>query len=187
MKPSQRQAAISFGYKLIAVLVAAALTIAVKRGWLPTPTLTPTTSSPTAPSSTDSSTAAPSSSAPPSQPQTTPYSRTVRDLYNAKRSDAWVETTGRVEKLLQDDTATSDNSDKHQKFLLLVPGDVTVLVAHNISTSQRVPVKPGDTISLRGEYEYSDKGGTIHFTHKPKYNARSAQGGWIEFKGVRYE
>lgn len=69
----------------------------------------------------------------------------------------------------------------------MVPGDVTVLVAHNISTSQRVPVKPGDTISLRGEYEYTEKGGTIHFTHKPKYNSRSGQGGWIEFKGVRYE
>lgn len=173
MKPSHRQAAISFGYKVAAVLVAAAITIAVKRGWLPASVV----------NSANSPTTATSTSSSPSRAATA----TVRELFYAKRSDTWVETTGRVEKLLPDDTDTSDNSDKHQKFLLLVPGDVTVLVAHNISTSQRVPVKPGDTISLRGDYEYTDKGGTIHFTHKPKYNSRNVRGGWIEFKGVRYE
>jgi len=177
MKPSQRQAAISFGYKLLAVLVAAAITIAAKRGWIPTSTSNPT-----------SSTNSPSAPTPPSSQSPAPaFSRTVRDLYNAKRSDAWVETTGRVEKLLADDTDTSDNSDKHQKFLLLVPGEITVLVAHNISSAPRVPIRPGDKITLRGEYEYTDKGGTIHFTHKPKYNSRNTQSGYIEFKGQRYE
>lgn len=175
MKAPQRQAAISFGYKLVAVLIAAAITIAAKRGWLPT-------SSPNTPSSTPSPTS-PTTTAPASPA----FSRTVRDLFNAKKSDAWVETTGRVEKLLPDDTDTSDNSDKHQKFLLLVPGDITVLVAHNVSTAPRVPIRPGDSITLRGEYEYSEKGGTIHFTHKPKYNSRKAQAGWIEFKSQRYE
>lgn len=177
MNHSQRQSASSFAFKLVAVLIAAAITIAARRGWLPT------TSSPNAPSQTN----APASPAPSSQSQTPAFSRTVRDLYNAKRSDAWVETTGRVEKLLSDDTDTSDSSDKHQKFLLLVPGDITVLVAHNISAAPRVPIRQGDTVTLRGEYEYTEKGGTIHFTHKPKYNSRNTQSGWIEFKGSRYE
>ncbi|MBX3390681.1 MAG: DUF3465 domain-containing protein [Phycisphaeraceae bacterium] len=168
------KSASSFGFKLLAVLIAAAITIAMRRGWIPT-SQTPTASQPGAPSSPA-----------PVRVDSNAIS-TVRELFYAKRGNAWVETAGRVEKLLPDDTDTSDNSDKHQRFLLLVPGDITVLVAHNISTSQRVPVRPGDMISLRGEYEYTDKGGTIHFTHKPKYNSRNVQGGWIEFKGVRYE
>lgn len=177
MNPRLRKSASSFAFKLIAVLIAAAITIAAKRGWLPAPV------SPSSPSPTT----APTSPTPSTQSQTPAFTRTVRDLYNAKRSDTWVETSGRVEKLLPDDTDTSDNSGKHQKFLLLVPGDITVLVAHNISTAPRVPIRQGDTITLRGEYEYTDKGGTIHFTHKPKYNSRNAQSGWIEFKGSRYE
>ncbi len=175
MNDSQRQSASSFAFKLVAVLIAAAITIAARRGWLPNP------SSPSSP------TTAPTSSAPSSQSQPPALSRTVRELFNTKRGNAWVETTGRVEKLLPDDTDTSDNSDKHQKFLLLVPGDITVLVAHNISTAPRVPLRQGDTVTLRGEYEYTDKGGTIHFTHRPKYNARANQAGYIEFQSKRYE
>lgn len=166
----------SFGFKLLAVLIAAGITIAARRGWIPS-SQTPTP-------------AASQSSAPATQSSgrgNTSAASTVRELFYAKRSDTWVETTGRVEKLLPDDTDTRDNSDEHQKFLLLVPGDLTVLVAHNISAAQRVPVRQGDTISLRGEYEYTEKGGTIHFTHKPKYNSRGKQGGWIELKGLRYE
>jgi hypothetical protein len=177
MNPRLRKATSSLTFKVIAVLIAAALTIAAKRGLIPAPV------SPSSPSPTSAPTQAPSST----QSQTPAFTRTVRDLYNAKRSDAWVETTGRVEKLLPDDTDTRDNSDKHQKFLLLVPGDITVLVAHNISTAPRVPVRQGDTITLRGEYEYTDKGGTIHFTHKPKYNSRNARSGYIEFNGQRYD
>lgn len=175
MKQAHKQAGASFLYKVGAVLVAAAITIAVKRGWLPGPNQSPsgTPGAPTSSPSVDSR----------SQLAT----GTVRDLFHAKRSDVWVETTGRVEKLLPDDTDTSDNSDKHQKFLLLVPGDITVLVAHNISTAPRVPIRQGDSITLRGEYEFTEKGGTIHFTHKPKYNSRNAKSGWIEFKGAKYE
>ncbi len=185
---SPRPSAASFGYKVIAVLIAAGITIAVQRGWLPASVLN-------SPSATPAPSPAPSSSPasrPASNPSSAPTARqaassTVRALYNAKQSDTWVETSGRVEKLLPDDTDTSDNSGKHQKFLLLVPGDITVLVAHNISTAPRVPIRQGDTITLRGEYEYTEKGGTIHFTHKPKYNSRNAQSGYIDFKGQRYD
>lgn len=180
MNPRLRKASSSLAFKVIAVLIAAAITIAAKRGLISVPVSQSS-------SSTSPTTAPQTSPTPSTQSQTPAFTRTVRDLYSAKRSDAWVETTGRVVKLLPDDTDTSDNSDKHQKFLLLVPGDITVLVAHNISTAPRVPVRPGDNITLRGEYEYTDKGGTIHFTHKPKYNSRNAQSGYIEFKGQRYE
>lgn len=175
MKPTHKQAGASFLYKVGAVLIAAAITIAVKRGWLPGPS-----SAPSGPSGTSTSSLPPDS-------RGQNATGTVCELFHSRRSDVWVETTGRVEKLLPDDTDTSDNSDKHQKFLLLVPGDITVLVAHNISTAPRVPVRQGDNITLRGEYEFTEKGGTIHFTHKPKFNSRNAKSGWIEFKGAKYE
>lgn len=175
MQPSRRRPAASLLYKLGAVLVAAAITMAVRRGWLPSSAMD-------APASTGSR-------APVATRSDGPLSRSpsVKDLFDARRSGTWVETTGRVEKLLPDDPDTSDNSDKHQKFLLLVPGDITVLVAHNISTAARVPVKPGDRLALRGRYEYSDKGGTIHFTHQSKYGSRNREAGWIDFAGKRYE
>lgn len=182
-----RPSAASFGYKLVAVLIAAGITIAVQRGWLPASVFN-------APSTTPAPSSSPSSnpeSRPASNPSSAPAARqtafsSVRDLYNAKRSDIWVETAGRVEKLLPDDKDTSDNSDEHQRFVLRT-GGITVLVAHNISAAPRVPLKPGDSVTVRGEYEYSEQGGTIHFTHKPKYKTSRVEGGWIEFQGKRFD
>jgi hypothetical protein len=40
-------------------------------------------------------------------------------------------------------------------------------------------------VTVRGEYEWSDRGGTMHWTHHdPK---RWREGGWIEHRGVHYE
>ena len=86
-------------------------------------------------------------------------------------------------KLLPDDK----DGDQHQKFLAEIPGtDITVRFVHNIDIAPRVPVKSGSSISFRGEYEWTDQGGTIHFTHRSKYK-RSAQAGWIDFDSTRYE
>lgn len=111
----------------------------------------------------------------------------ITQLFRSRKSDAWVEASGRVVKLLPDDNQTDDGrSDRHQRMLIEVGADVTVLLAHNIDVASRVPVQAGDTLRFRGEYEWTEKGGTVHFTHAPKYG-RSKQGGWIEFAGKRYE
>lgn len=106
----------------------------------------------------------------------------IPGLYLAKTSNEWVEVTAVVDRILPDDTT----GDEHQKFLIRVEPELRVLVAHNTDAAQRVPVKEGDQVRIRGEYEYTDKGGTLHFTHKPKFQ-RKQPGGWIEFEGVRYE
>lgn len=109
-------------------------------------------------------------------------------LFAAKQSDTWIETQGRVERLLADDRETRDGSDMHQRFLVRTDDGVTVLVAHNLDAARRVPAKVGDRVALRGEYEWTDKGGTIHFTHAPKYATTDEnKRGWIEHGGVRYE
>jgi hypothetical protein len=112
----------------------------------------------------------------------------IARLFREKRSDTWVEIGGVVEKLLPDDRDTYDGSDMHQRIILRTDDGVSVLVAHNITTSEHIPAKPGDRLTLRGEYEWTEKGGTIHFTHKPRYATRDAsRSGWIEHAGTRYE
>jgi hypothetical protein len=84
-----------------------------------------------------------------------------------------VETGGRVVRLLPDDRQGSP----HQRFLLRVGGGMTVLVAHNLDLASRVSVAPGDSVELRGEYEWNPKGGVIHWTH-PDPAGRHEEG-WI--------
>ncbi len=105
----------------------------------------------------------------------------VLALYEAAKSDVVLTTAGRVVKVLPDDT----EGHQHQKFLIEVPGDVTVLVAHNIDIAPRVPLSEGDLIRLRGEYEWTAKGGTLHWTHRTERG--SHEHGWVEHNGVRYE
>lgn len=87
-----------------------------------------------------------------------------------------------VRRVLADDT----EGEPHQRFIVRVTPEIDVLIAHNIDAAARVPISEGDDISFRGEYEWTEKGGTVHFTHAPKFKRRES-GGWIEHKGVRYE
>jgi len=97
-----------------------------------------------------------------------------------KRSDVFVEFDAKVNRLLKDDNKGS----RHQKFIVSF-GSNTLLIAHNIDLAPRVPVKQGDWVSIRGEYEWSDKGGVVHWTHHDPKNRRT--GGWIELKGKKYK
>lgn len=108
----------------------------------------------------------------------------VAALFAAHRSDEVVEITGRVVKLLEDD----EEGDRHQRFLLQVGEQpLLLLVAHNIDIGQRVPVTEGDELRVRGEYEWSEKGGVLHWTHRnPARNPRH-EGGFIQLGGKRYE
>ncbi len=78
----------------------------------------------------------------------------------AQRSGVWMEVNARVTRTLRDDL----KGDRHQRFLIDVAGR-SVLVAHNIDLAKRAPVGAGDTIRVRGRYEYNKKGGVLHWTH----------------------
>ncbi len=107
--------------------------------------------------------------------------RAILDAYKAQRSDFWATVSGEVVKVLPDDR----EGDMHQKFLLELPSRHTLLIAHNIDIAQRVPVKEGDAVTLRGEYEWKDQGGVMHWTHRDPGGRRP--GGWIEHAGKKYE
>ena len=84
-------------------------------------------------------------------------------------------------RVLPDDHAGS----RHQRFILRVAGGVSVLVAHNVDLAPRVPVALGDSVELRGEYEWNDRGGVIHWTHHDPDGRR--EGGWIRQDGRLYQ
>jgi hypothetical protein len=82
--------------------------------------------------------------------------------YQTKQSEIQVSGTGKVTRILSDDTEGS----KHQRFILKLPSNQTLLIAHNIDLAPRVEsLKVGDTISFYGVYEWNSKGGTVHWTH----------------------
>ena len=95
--------------------------------------------------------------------------------------DRLVTVRAPVARMLSDDREGSP----HQRFLIRVGDSVTVLIAHNIELAARVPLAVGDTVIVSGEYEWTPKGGTIHWTHLDP--ARHHTAGYIERDGRRYQ
>ncbi|KAG1682731.1 hypothetical protein GQR58_010526 [Nymphon striatum] len=85
----------------------------------------------------------------------------IRKAAGNTQSQFWVTVQGRVFKLLKDDLKGS----RHQKFLIKIAPDISLLISHNIDLAKHVPVKQGDQINVRGRYEWNNRGGLIHWTH----------------------
>ncbi len=105
----------------------------------------------------------------------------LQAAYEAGQSGVMVEATGRIKKVLPDDR----DGDRHQKFILDIDRRHTVLVSHNIDLAPRAPVREGDTVSVFGQYEWSEPGGVLHWTHRDPQGRR--RGGWIRRNGITYE
>jgi hypothetical protein len=104
----------------------------------------------------------------------------IADAFRNQRSDVWVEADGRVDRLLPDDRKGS----RHQRFIVRLGSGLTLLVSHNIDLAPRVPVRVGERVRFRGEYEWNERGGVVHWTHRDPQRRHS--GGWIEHRGQRY-
>lgn len=105
----------------------------------------------------------------------------VGELYRQKQSGVFVTVTGRVVRLLADD----NEGDRHQRFILELDSGQTLLISHNIDLAPRINnLEISDRVILRGEYEWNEKGGVIHWTHHDPDNRYA--GGWIEHEGRRY-
>lgn len=49
----------------------------------------------------------------------------------------------------------------------------------------RVPIQVGDEVIIRGEYEWNERGGVVHWTHHDPQNRHP--GGWIEHGGKKFK
>lgn len=120
--------------------------------------------------------------APPSGPGTITRTRTsLDDAIRDRASGLIVESSGVITKTLPDDK----DGDRHQRFIVKLDSGNTILIAHNIDLASRVPVREGDSVEFHGQYEWSDQGGTVHWTHHDPGGRR--EGGWIKHAGKLYD
>ncbi len=105
----------------------------------------------------------------------------IERLFAEGRSDVMVQVSGEAARLLMDDNQGS----RHQRFILELPSGHTVLVAHNIDLASRVPLARGDRVEVKGEYEWNQRGGVLHWTHRDPQRRR--EGGWIKHSGETYQ
>ena len=106
----------------------------------------------------------------------------LTQAFKSKKSDIFVEGSGVVKKLLADDNKGS----RHQKFLVTISAEQTLLFAHNIDLAPRIEnLQVGDSVTFRGEYVYNPKGGVMHWTHHDPQGGNKV--GWIKHNGKVYE
>lgn len=106
----------------------------------------------------------------------------IDKAYHDKQSNIQVQGSGKVIKVLSDDNSGSH----HQKFILKLPSNLTVLVAHNIDLSNKInDLKAGDNVEFYGEYEWNNKGGILHWTHHDPRGKHTD--GWLKHNGIIYK
>lgn len=106
----------------------------------------------------------------------------IKEAYERQKSNIQVKGSGTVIRILKDDNQGS----RHQKFIIKLSLGQTILIAHNIDLAPKISsISKGDVVQFYGEYEWSKKGGVIHWTHRdPK---GSHIGGWLKHNGRVYQ
>lgn len=106
----------------------------------------------------------------------------IMQAYQEQISNIQVQSKGEVKAILADD----NDGSRHQKMILKLENGLTVLVAHNIDLAPRVEgLRKGEIVEFYGEYEYSPKGGVIHWTHHDP-QAKHVDG-WLKYQGKSYQ
>lgn len=100
--------------------------------------------------------------------------------YGSEHDSTMIEDHGVVVRIYPDDNEGS----RHQRFVIRLNTGQTLLIVHNIDLVERVPIMLEDSIEFRGEYEFNEKGGLVHWTHHDPVGER--EGGWITHAGVVY-
>jgi hypothetical protein len=105
----------------------------------------------------------------------------VQDAYNYRQTGFMAEVDGTVARILMDDKEDPRN----QKFTIRLTNGQMLLVIHDQEAAGRVPVSVGDTVLVRGEYVWTEAGGTLRYTQRD-YSPRRLHG-WIDHRGERYD
>lgn len=114
--------------------------------------------------------------------QTVPAAQRLQTLYRNRQSNVQVAGDGIVKALLRDDL----QGGRHQKFILELPGGLTLLVSHNIDLAPRIEdLRKGDRVEFYGEYAWNEKGGVIHWTHQDPQGLHAD--GWLKHHDRLYQ
>ena len=105
---------------------------------------------------------------------------TVEEAFQGRQSDLMVDVGGRVVRLLKDDRESAQ-----QRFVINLLNGQNLLIVHDLGSADRVPVSRDDEVRVRGEYEWTETGGMVHWTHRDIGPNR--RHGWIDHGGNRYQ
>jgi len=105
----------------------------------------------------------------------------IGQAFEERRSGVWVTGEGEIVHLLPDDRRPP----RHQLFLVELTQGHTIKISHNVDLAPQVPVQKGSRISFRGRFEFNDKGGVVHWTHRDPSGRKP--GGWLEYLGKTYK
>jgi len=106
----------------------------------------------------------------------------LQQAFQNRQSDLQIEGAGVVERVLSDD----NDGDRHQRFILGLSNGQTLLVAHNIDLAPRIEsISEGDVVQFYGEYEWTDRGGVMHWTHHDPGGRH--EDGWLKHEGRIYQ
>ena len=109
------------------------------------------------------------------------HATSIEQLFAQRQSGVMVKFDGEIIKKLPDDNKGS----RHQKFIVRLGGQHTVLIAHNIDLAPRVPIDVNNMVTIYGQYEWNEKGGVVHWTHHDPNG--SHEHGWIKYQGKTYQ
>ena len=110
-----------------------------------------------------------------------PGFKVLADAYLNKESGMVAEIQGRITRLIMD----QEEPAREQKFVITAINGQSLLVTHDLSKSEEVPVAVGDTVMVRGEYVWTEPGGKLVWTTRDA--GFGDRHGWIEHKGKRYD
>ena len=96
-----------------------------------------------------------------------------------QRSDLMVEVSGQVVRML------GDGTNGMQWFQMRTPSGQHLLVGHDNGRDEPIPLSPRDEVVVRGDYVWSESGGTIRRTERDLSLERLH--GWVEHKGKKYD
>ena len=106
----------------------------------------------------------------------------VLNAVHDRAKDIQVQGEGKVSRILSDD----NYGNRHQRFILRLSPEHTVLIAHNIDLAPGISkLKKGDVVQFYGEYEWNSKGGVVHWTHHDSKGHHKS--GWLKYKGRIYK
>jgi Protein of unknown function (DUF3465) len=105
-----------------------------------------------------------------------------KKAFDNQQSNIQVKQTGRITKILRDD----DHGLRHQHFVVQLDSGQKLLIAHNIDLAPKVEgLQVGTIISFSGEYEWNNKGGVVHWTHRDPKGQHP--GGWLLYNNRKYD
>jgi hypothetical protein len=106
----------------------------------------------------------------------------IEAAYSNQDSGISVIVKGTITRILSDDTV----GDRHQRFIITLSNNQTLLIAHNIDMAPRVAgITIGSLVYVHGDYIWNNQGGLVHWTHHDPEG--TYENGWIVFGNTKYD